>query len=58
MTEYALYKGDELIEIGTIAKLARLLGVKRETIKFYGTNAYKRKLEQRKTKNARMLIKL
>lgn len=58
MKEYALYKGDKLIGVGTVAKLARVLGVKRETVKFYGTKTYKRRLEDRKTKNARLLIEL
>ena len=35
--EYALYRGEKLIEIGTAAELAELFKVKVETIKFYAT---------------------
>lgn len=56
---YALYKGEELLSIGTIYQIAQELKVQVRTIKYYGTNAYKRKLEKRKNdKNSRILIKL
>lgn len=35
--EYALYKGDDLIDIGTAEELAAKRGVQAETIKFYAT---------------------
>ena len=34
---YALYKGDEFIDIGTKEYLANLLGVTKKTIEFYAT---------------------
>ena len=37
---YALYKGDNFIDIGTLEYLANLLGVKRKTIYFYSTPTY------------------
>lgn len=37
---YALYKGDNFLDLGTKEYLANLLGVKEETIKFYGTPSY------------------
>lgn len=33
--EYALYKGDKFIDIGTKEYLAKLLNVRKETIEFY-----------------------
>jgi len=39
--EYALYKGDELLGIGTAIELATIRGCKIESIKFIGTQAYK-----------------
>lgn len=49
--EYALYKGEELLHIGTIAEIAEKEEVKRDTIKFYGTPTYRRRINKRK--NAR-----
>ena len=35
--EYALYKGDKFIDIGTKEYLAKLLNVRKETIEFYAS---------------------
>lgn len=35
--EYALYKGDRFIDIGTKEYLANLLNVRKETIEFYAS---------------------
>lgn len=40
---YALYKGEELLEIGTKQELAEKFGVRPKTIAFYNTPAYKRR---------------
>jgi hypothetical protein len=32
---YALYKGDEFLDLGTKEELAKVLGVKQQTISFY-----------------------
>lgn len=37
---YALYRGEKFLGIGTKKELAELLGVKVETISFYNTPAY------------------
>ena len=42
--EYALYHGEEFIDIGTIEYLAKLLNVKKRTIYFYSTPAYKKRV--------------
>lgn len=57
--EYALYKGEDLLCIGTIKEIAEKFNVQQGTIKYYLTNAYKRKLSKRKKiKNARELVAL
>ncbi|AHF27903.1 TPA: hypothetical protein ACV42B_003052 [Listeria monocytogenes] len=43
MTEYALYKADELLIIGTVEELAEFQKVKRETILFYATPTYQKR---------------
>ncbi|HBI2123658.1 TPA: hypothetical protein KZI24_001098 [Listeria monocytogenes] len=43
MTEYALYKGDDLLKIGTLDELAEFRKVKRETIFFYATPTYQKR---------------
>ncbi|EAC4527133.1 hypothetical protein Q834_00290 [Listeria monocytogenes] len=43
VTEYALYKADELLIIGTVEELAEFQKVKRETILFYATPTYQKR---------------
>lgn len=40
--DYALYKGDELLAIGTLDELAEFRGVTRNTIYYYSMPANKR----------------
>lgn len=40
---YALYKGDEFLDIGTKYELAEMLGVKPETITFYASPTYQKR---------------
>jgi hypothetical protein len=47
--EYAVYKGDDLICIGTANECANRLGVLPETIRYYLTPTYQRKIAKRKT---------
>jgi hypothetical protein len=47
--EYAVYKGDNFMYIGTSKECAEFLGVQTNTIFFYASKAYKKRLE--KTKN-------
>ena len=45
---YALYKGDEFINLGSKKILAKFIGVKESTITFYATPTYKKRgLENR-----------
>ncbi|WP_187703513.1 hypothetical protein [Listeria monocytogenes] len=47
MTEYALYKGDDLLKIGTLDELAEFRKVKRETIFFYTTPSYRKRTSEK-----------
>lgn len=47
---YALYRGEKFLGIGTKKELAELLNVKVETISFYGTPAYKKRINQAKSR--------
>lgn len=49
-----MYKGDNLLYIGTLDEIAEAHGVKRDTIKFYSTPCYRRRIAKRK--NARNYI--
>ncbi|WP_133017038.1 hypothetical protein [Clostridium cuniculi] len=57
--EYALYKGETLLSIGTIEEIAKDIGTTAKNVKYYTTNAYKRKLAKRKRgSNHRILVEL
>ena len=46
--EYAVYKGEKFICIGTAKECAEHMGVLEATIKFYLTPTYQRKIAKRK----------
>lgn len=46
--EYMMYKGEDFLHIGTIDEIAEAHGVLRDTIKFYTTPTYKRRIAKRK----------
>ncbi|MGL5152755.1 MAG: MerR family transcriptional regulator [Clostridium sp.] len=54
--EYALYKGEELLSFGTISEIAEEMGVKKDTIRYYKTPAYKRKLVNRKSRGKQRIL--
>lgn len=59
MREYAVYKGDELLAIGTAEECARALGVQERTILFYTYPTYQRRLKKRKASdNVRHVVEL
>lgn len=53
--EYALYKGDELLAIGTANELADLLQVKVKTIHFYSTPSYQKRTNPDKSRRLVLL---
>ncbi|AZF89035.1 host nuclease inhibitor [Streptococcus phage CHPC875] len=44
--EYALYKGEELLAMGTKREIAEKLGVSVNTITFYGTPSYAKRTNE------------
>lgn len=46
--EYALYKGDELLAMGTKREIAEQLGVSPSTVGYYGTPVYSKNQRKRK----------
>ncbi len=55
---YALYKGDNLLIMGTIDEIAKSQNVKKETILFYGTNTYLKRHENSRSGNYKVLVRL
>lgn len=49
--EYALYKGDNLLAMGTIEEIANKIGVQKNTIYYYKTQAYQNRLKRRNALN-------
>ncbi len=49
--EYALYRGEDLLRIGTLKEIAEVENVQVKTIQFYMTPTYKKRVSKRK--NAR-----
>lgn len=56
MKEYALYKGDNLLALGTIKEIAQKLDIKQLSVRHYGFNSYKRRIKN--LDKARILIKI
>lgn len=45
MAEYAIYKGDQFIDLGTVSKLAQKFDVKPDTIKFWSRPSYLKRIK-------------
>jgi hypothetical protein len=57
--EVAVYKGDTFLTLGTVKECADYLGMKEETLKFYLTPTYRKRLEKRKkSKNPIIVIRI
>jgi len=55
---YALYKGDQFIDLGTITELSERLNIKEQTLWFYTSKVYEKRSEQKNSDNLRILIKI
>lgn len=55
LNEYALYKGEEILQIGTISEIAKSEGILQKSVRFLMTPTYKKRT---KSKNRRTLVKL
>lgn len=59
MKEYAVYKGEDILCIGTIKECSEFMNVLPDTIRFYMTPTYKKRVSKRKkAKNYITVIKL
>lgn len=56
--EYALYKGENLLIIGTVDEIAKSQNIKRRTVWFYQSPAYLRRCEKSHTGNYKVLVNL
>jgi len=55
---YAMYKGDDCLVIGTKKEICEEMKIKSETFNYYRTRTYKKRLADRKERNARRIIRL
>jgi len=56
--EYALYKGEELLAIGTKKELANKFNVKEKTIGFYMTPAHLKRMSKSHIGNYKVVVGL
>lgn len=52
LPEYAVYKGEEIIAMGTRREIAEKLGVKITTVRFWSTPANRKRIANRKGGNS------
>lgn len=57
MKEYALFKGEQMVAIGTVEEIAAESGVKPRTIQFYMSRAYQRRAKS-EVNNRLQLVKI
>lgn len=55
---YAMYKGDMLLSIGTTKEICKEMNISIKTFQYYRSSAYKKRLQTRKVKNARVIIRI
>lgn len=53
---YALYKGDTFLDLGNIKELAEKFKVKEETLYWYATSTYKKRIKDKE--NCIIVIKI
>lgn len=56
--QYAMYKNDELLAIGTPKEICEEMNIKIQTFHFYRTNHYKNIVDNSKYKNRRVIIRI
>ena len=58
MKEYALYQGDKIKSIGTLDEIQEETGLRRKTLFFYKTPAYKKRIKELNYRTYTELIEL
>jgi hypothetical protein len=57
--EYAVYRGDNFLCVGTIKECAKYLGVEPDTVRFYASSRYLQRVNSRKNaRNYTIVIKI
>lgn len=56
MNIYAVYRGDEFIDMGTIKQLASKFRVKEDTMRYYTSKAYKRRITARENAKDYLIV--
>lgn len=55
---YAMYKGDNLLTIGTAKEICKEMNISYKTFQFYRTSHYKNIVENSRLKNRRVIIRI
>jgi hypothetical protein len=53
---YVLYKGEEVVCVGTAREIAEKQNIKLASFKFYGSNCYKQRIEN--SENSQLVVEL
>lgn len=53
LKEYAVFKGEEMLAMGTYKEICERLNISYQTFRYYGTNTYKKRTKE---ENARRLV--
>lgn len=53
LKEYAVFKGEEMLAMGTYKEICERLNISYQTFRYYGTNTYKKRTRE---ENARRLV--
>lgn len=56
--EYAMYKNEECLAIGTAKEICKQMGISYKTFQFYRTNHYKNIVKNSRLKNRRIVIRI
>lgn len=56
LKEYALYKGDQFMTIGTVPELAKVAGVNVSSIRFYSSKSHMKRVVKSKTYATRHIV--
>lgn len=55
---YAMYKGEELLSIGTSKEICKEMGISIKTFQFYRTNHYRNIVKNSRLKNRRVIVRI
>ena len=56
--EYALYKGDNFLDIGTIKELSKRYNISVKTLRWYSTPCYKNKIKNKKNIKSYVVVRI